>query len=270
VHLLRGRTAFRFGDYEAAAREFRKTVEESPESVGARVNLGSALGQLGDRIGAIHQFRQALEIDPESFAARYNLGVLLTLEGKPAEALPHLTRAVELQPGDGEAWRELAEVLVRAGRPEDALAAYTRASGILPYDPDTRLGEVQLLVDLGRYGEAGQRLEESWAVAPREPRIVNGYARFLAAAPDPALRDAERALALATQLMEAQPTAAHAETLALALAEAGRCEEAAEWQERALQAFRQAGDEARLPGVEVALARYRAGAPCGAPALSEE
>lgn len=270
VHVLRGRTAFRFGDFEAAAREFRRAVEENPESVGPRVNLGSALGQLGDRIGAIHQFRQALEIEPENFAARYNLGVLLGLEGKPAEALPHLTRAVELQPGDGEAWRELAEALVLLGRAEDALAAYTRASGILPYDPDTRLGEVQLLVDLGRYEQAGQRLEESHAVAPREPRIVNGYARFLAAAPDPTLRDAERALALATQLMEAQPTAEYAETLALALAEAGRCDEAAEWQERALQAFRQAGDEARLPGLEAALARYRAGAPCGAPTLPEE
>jgi tetratricopeptide (TPR) repeat protein len=270
VHVLRGRTAFRFGDYEAAAREFRRAVEESPDSVPARVNLGSALGQLGDRIGAIHQFRRVLELAPDNVAAHYNLGVLLALEGKPAEAVTHLERATALEPGDGEAWRGLAEALVRVGRAEDALAAYTRASGILPYDPDTRLGEVQLLVNLGRYEEAAQRLEESYAVAPREPRIVNGYARFLAAAPDPSVRDGEQALALATRLVEAQPTAPHVETLALALAEAGRCEEAAEWQEKVLQAFRQAGDAARLPELEAALARYRAGAPCAAPALPDE
>ncbi|HSL81897.1 MAG TPA: tetratricopeptide repeat protein, partial [Thermoanaerobaculia bacterium] len=265
VHILRGRTAFRFGDFEAAAREFRKAVEESPDSVGPRVNLGSALGQLGDRIGAIHQFRRVLGLAPDNVAAHYNLGVLVGLEGDAAEAVEHLTRAVELQPGDGEAWRELAEALVRVGRAEDALAAYTRASGILPYDPGTRLGEAQLLVNLGRFEEAARRLEESHAVNPRSPRVVNSYARFLAAVPDAALRDGERAVELAAQLVEAQPTAAHAETLALALAEAGRCDEAAEWQQKVLDAHRQAGDEGLLPGLEAALARYRAGAPCGAP-----
>lgn len=266
VHVLRGRTAFRFGDYQAAAREFRQAVAAEPESVPARVNLGSALGQLGDRIGAIHQFRQVLELAEDNLAAHYNLGILLGLEGEAEAAVEHLARAADLQAGDGEVQRELAKALARAGRAEEALAAYTRASGLLPYDPDTRLGEVQLLVDLGRLEEARQRLEETHALLPRSPRVVNAYARFLAAVPEPALRDGERAVELAEQLVEVEPTAAHAETVALALAEVGRCEEAAEWQQRVLEAYRQAGETARLPPVEAELARYRSGAPCRPPA----
>lgn len=270
VHVLRGRTAFRFGDFEAAVREFRQAVAAEPDGVAARVNLGSALGQLGDRIGAIHQFRQVLALAPDNVASHFNLGVLLGLEGAAEESVAHLERAAALAPGDGEAWRELAEGLTRLGRTEEALTAYTRASGLLPYDPDTRLGEVQLLVNLGRHAEALQRLDESHAVAPRSPRVVNAYARFLAAAPDPALRDGERALELVTQLVEIQPTAAHVETLALALAEAGRCEEAAEWQRRVIQAFRQAGETGRVVELEATLQRYEAGAPCRAPALGGE
>lgn len=270
VHVLRGRTAFRVGDFQTAAREFREAVSARPDSVPARVNLGSALGQLGDRIAAIHQFRRVLELEADNFAAHFNLGVLLELEGEVEESVGHLEKATELQPGDGEAWRELAEAYTRLGRPEDALAAYTRASGILPYDPDTRLGEVQLLLNLGRLEEAAQRLDESHAVAPRSPRIVNAYARFLAAAPDPSLRDGERAVELAEQLVEIQPTAAHAETLALALAEGGRCDEAADWQGRLIDAHRQAGETDRLPELEATLARYRGGAPCAAPASNRE
>ena len=101
VHVLRGRTAFRAGDYAGAAREFRKAVEADPESVGARVNLGSALGQSGDRIGAIHQYRKALELSPDNPTALFNLAVLLSQEGKNDEAIAHLRKAAELDPRDG-------------------------------------------------------------------------------------------------------------------------------------------------------------------------
>jgi hypothetical protein len=91
--------------------------------------------------------------------------------------------------------------------------------------------------------------------------------RFLAGSPDPSLRDGERALALIEPLVEVQPTAAHVETLAMALAELGRCDEAATWQQRVVDAHRQAGDAESLPPLEATLARYRGGAPCRAPAL---
>jgi tetratricopeptide (TPR) repeat protein len=265
VHLLRGRTAFRFGDFEAAVREFRQAVAAEPESVAARVNLGSALGKLGDRIGAIHQFRQVLERAPDNVTAHFNLGLLLGLEGAAEEAVTHLERATALAPGDGEAWRLLAEALVRLGRSDEALAAYTRAAGPGAFDPDIRLGEVQLLVNLGRFADALQRLDETHAIMPRNPRVVNAYARFLAGSPDPSLRDGERALELIEPLAEVQPTAAHVETLAMALAELGRCDEAAAWQQRVVDAHRQAGDAESLPPLEVALARYQGGAPCRYP-----
>lgn len=277
VHVLRGRTAFRAGDYEAAIQAFRQAVEENPESVPARVNLGSALGQAHDRIGAVHHFRRALELDPDNATAHYNLGLLLGQEGGQAggqdrgqeggrdEALGHLRRAAELEPRDGEVHRELARALERLGRSEEALETYREAAGLAPYDVDARLGEVQLLVDLGRFEEAYERLDECHGLMPREPRVVNALARFLAGAPEASLRDGERAHELASRLFEIQPTAAHGETVAMALAELGRCDEAAAMQRRLIDAHRDAGEMESLEALEATLGRYEAGSPCRPP-----
>ena len=53
VHLLQGRLAFQAGQFADAARAFAKAVQAEPDSVRARVNLGSALGQMGDTQGAM-------------------------------------------------------------------------------------------------------------------------------------------------------------------------------------------------------------------------
>ncbi|MFW6012091.1 MAG: tetratricopeptide repeat protein [bacterium] len=269
IHVLRGRTAFRAGDYVAAIEAFRQAVEESPESVPARVNLGSALGQANDRIGAVHHFRKALDVDPDNATAHYNLGVLLGQgggrDGTHDEALEHLRRAAELEPRDGEIHRELARALERRGRTEEALETYREAAGLAPYDVDGRLGEVQLLVDLGRLEEAFERLDEAHALMPREPRVVNALARFLAGSPEPSLRDGERAHELADRLFEIQPTAAHGETVAMALAQLGRCDEAAAMQRRLVEAHREAGETGSLEALERTLARYEAGPPCRPP-----
>jgi tetratricopeptide (TPR) repeat protein len=267
VHVFRGRTAFRAGDFDAAAREFRQAVEADPESVTARVNLGSALGQAGDRIGAIHHFRKALELDPKNATAQFNLGVLLGLEGAADEALEHLETAAELEPGDGEIQRELAAALLRLARPEEALKAFRRASDLAPFNPDARLGEVQLLVNLGRFQEAYQRLDETYSIMPREPRVVNALVRFLAASPQADLRDGERAVDLGTRLFQAEATVEHGESLALALAEAGRCQEAADMLGKVVDTYRRAGETAQVARLETTVARYQAGSPCQAPSL---
>jgi len=76
------------------------------------------------------------------------------------------------------------------------------------------------------------------------------------------VRDGGRALELALAVWNAQPAAAHAETVALALADSGRCDEAAVWQRKAIEAARGQGLEGRLDDLGQALARYERGTPC--------
>ncbi|MGE5232501.1 MAG: tetratricopeptide repeat protein [Acidobacteriota bacterium] len=262
VHLARGKTAYRNGRYAEAAEAFRAALAARPESVEARVDLAAALVAQGERATAIDLLRAAAGIDPRDGTARLNLGVLLVEAGAYAEAVPHLRAAVAALPADAEAERTLGRALRESGQLEDALAAYTRATALDPGDEAGRLGEAETLVRLERYSAARERLEAGLRALPRSGLLMHGLARLLAACPDATVRDGGRAIELAKPVFEAQPTALHAETLAMAYAEAGQCADA-------VRSARVARDLAagHLPPTDLAridaeLARFERGAPC--------
>jgi Flp pilus assembly protein TadD len=262
VHLLRGRVAFRFGRYQDAAAEFRKAVQAQPDSVPARINLAAALAEAGDRKGAKEQLLEALKLAPDNGTAHFNLGTLMALEGEAAGAVVHFQEAVRLDPNDGAARVELAQALEKDGRIEEALSQYEKAVGLAPQEERGWLGGAGLLVRLGQLKDAKDVLEAAYGNLPTSGRIVHALARLLASCPDVSLRDGKRALELASKVYTAMPTATHAETAALALAESGNCENAAEWQRKAIEAARQEGPPERVKAMEAELKRYEAGSPC--------
>lgn len=266
VHLLRGRMAYRAGRYEDAAAEFHKAVEARPESARARTNLGSALAGLGDTDAAVAQFRAALELDPENAAGRFNLGALLARRGDDAGAAEQFRVAARLEPDDSEAHRELADALRRLGHLDAASEQYDEALQIDPRDESARFGKADTIVREGRYREARRFLEEALELHPGSLVLSAALARLLAACPDTSVRNGTRALELARGLFATTGQADHAEILAMALAEEGRCTEAASWQERVVQTTRRAGAMDDLDRLEAVLERYRQGPPCGAPA----
>ena len=80
---------------------------------------------------------------------------------------------------------------------------------------------------------------------------------MLVTAPDPALRDGARALQLADGVFRALDSLEHGETVAMALAESGRFDDAARFQERLLARVRQAGEMELAARLEANLSRYR-------------
>lgn len=208
LFLLRGRQAFAAGSYEEAAEAFRQAAEFAPDSARARVNLGTALGTMGDTEGAIEAYEEALAIDAQSGTAHYNLGRLLAGREEWSEALRHLRVAV--------------------------LAS--------PEDEDARLAEVETLLRSGDPSAAAARLSEAHQALPTSGRTAAAYAKLLAAGPVLEERDGARALALAERIYEARPTVEYADLVAMALAESGRCDEAAAWERNIAEKAREAGD----------------------------
>jgi tetratricopeptide (TPR) repeat protein len=127
-------------------------------------------------------------------------------------------------------------------------------------------------VELGRYRQALHRLEEAHERIPNQGRIAHALAKLLAASPELELRDGKRALDLALRVFEASPTAGHAQTVASALAELGRCEQAAEWLGRALAGAQAAGqaESEWAQALRKRLARYQQGPPCRDPGSTED
>ncbi len=266
VHILEGRRAFQAERWNEAVEAFSEAVRAAPDSAGARINLAAALVETGRVDEAVEELARALEIDPDNPTAHFNLGLLERTAGRLEDAARHLRRAVELQPEDAGARLELGQTLRATGRPREALEQFAWVARHHPEtQPEARYQEAVLLVELGRYPDARERLEAAHADLPQHGPIAGALARLLAASPQPELRDGPRALELARQVFDASPTVFHGETVAMALAETGRCTEAAQWQRRLLAQMSEQGaepTEAQLEDLE----RYEAGAPCAPPA----
>ena len=265
VHLLRGRAAYQAGQFEAAAEEFRSATEVKPESVPAHINLGSALGRLGDVEGAMAQYRRAVELAPANTTALYNLGALLIQRGELAAALEQFTNAALYAPEDGGIRFQLADALRLNGRAEDALLHYRKAAELAPPGEMARFREAQILSDKGFHAQAVARLEEGHALAPRSSLLALTLARLLASAPDLAVRDGERAL----KILENSPirrSLRSFETLAMAYAEVGRCEQALDWQSQAWEAALDTDDQTLAKELERMATHYQESRPCRYPA----
>jgi tetratricopeptide (TPR) repeat protein len=256
VHLVRGRVAFDALRFSEAAEQFRKALAARPESIPARVNLGSALAALGDVEGAMQQYRESLRIDPASATSHYNLGVLLAKRGAYALAIPHLQSALKLNPEDGETRFLLARELRKARRLDEALAELSRVVDSDSGNEEALLEEVSLLTAKRQYGRAVERLEKSYALFPQRGRTVVMLAFLLATRPEQDLRDGARALELARRAYEATSLVNHGAIVAMALAELGRCAEAAEWQRRMIAAAEREGKAQLVEKLKSDLQQY--------------
>ncbi|HEX5707110.1 MAG TPA: tetratricopeptide repeat protein [Pyrinomonadaceae bacterium] len=227
LHLIRGRTALEARRFAEAAAEFRKAIAAQPDSIPAHFNLGAALTQTGDLGGAVAQFEEILRLDPNHANAHYNLGLLLAQSNQTERAIKHLRLAVAAKSEDHDARFLLAQELVKAGRIEDAESEFARVVESAPDNEEALLASVRILLIRKEYRRALDALEKSHTRFPHKGRTAATLAYLLAASPQTDLRDGRRALELAQAIYAATGTFNHGALVATALAELGRCEEAA-------------------------------------------
>lgn len=265
VHLVRGRLAFASGRYQEAADEFAAAVAADPKSARALVNLGTALGRVGDLDAAIEKYRQALVVEPDQMTAHFNLGSSLVENGRASEAIPHVEAVLENTPYDAEAQLLMARALVETGDDWASLEYFRRAAELDPANIDAVTGGAAALVRLAQFTRAKSVLEAGNRRIPDSGAIAFALARLLAACPEAEIRDGERALELAVSVFEARSNPRHAQLIAQALAELDRCEEAAEWQKKVVDAAVEDGATEVLSALRADLDQYLGGSPCRAP-----
>ena len=269
VHLIRGRLAFEAKRYADAATEFRQAVSARPDNVPAHVNLGAALTQTGDLKGAMEQFEETLRLDPNNTTAHYNLGVLLARENKHKEAILHLQAVSRINPNDFAARFLLAQQLSKAMLMDEALDEFSRLSEVNPENDEALIERVRLLQWKKQHKEALEVLEKWHARYPQRTETLAMLIKQLASSPQYDLRDGTRALELAQSLYRATGLLEHAALVGLALAELGRCAEAANWQQKIIEASTKQRRDDLLPKFKADLQRYENTRPCRPPLLTD-
>jgi tetratricopeptide (TPR) repeat protein len=266
VRLVRGRLAYMAGRYQESIREFREALAVAPDNCRARINLAGALASAGSSDEALSEYQAAAGSCSDSPTLHFNLGRLYLEKGQPAKALEHYQISLRLDPADLAALLAVAGILAQGGSTDQAAKHLEKAASLHPDSEEAWYQLCSLLLTGGQFAEARDRLEKACQRLPGEGRLTELLARLLAACPDLSLRDGARALDLAQRVYAAAPTVYHGETLALALAETGRCEEAAAVLKESVPILQESQRYPELLArIRSDLQRYEQGKPCRPP-----
>ena len=261
----RGSRALGARQWPEAVVNLKKAVELAPGNAFNRLNLGTALYMQGDVDGALTQYREAVRLDPMLARAHFAMGVLMEARGQDDDAIKAFNAAIASDPSYTEPRFSLANALRRGGRVQESLSQYTEVLRLDPAVSQASFGYAMGLVRLGRYQEARGRLEAAMKTFPEQPGFAHALARVLAAAPDDRVRDGARAMSIMNELMKTQQTLAMAETMAMALAEVGRFDEAVKWQSDAIRSASDGKRDDLVRKLSANLRLYENRQPCRTP-----
>jgi tetratricopeptide (TPR) repeat protein len=259
----------RFAD---AVAIYRQMVRLDPLDPITYKYLGIALASSGQLDEALKQYTHALQLDPRNPAVHYNIGILLVQEKKEEEALTQFQQAVQLDPGLVAAHFQLANLFMRKGRDADAQREYGIVVSLEPQNRFARLMQAMAAIHAGSYSDARTLLNEAAVALPGDADIANALARVLAAAPDMAVRDQNRALRIVETLVKNQqgdPLEVGV-TLAMALAAVGRFQEAAGYQRAIIEQLKASRHYELARSLDENLSRYQQGKPCLSPWASDD
>jgi tetratricopeptide (TPR) repeat protein len=227
----------------------------------AHANLGAEFARSGRVADAVAHFQRALEINPRYAEAHNNLGLAAFQLGRADEALAHYQQALESNPQLLRAHYNLGNALLQSGRMQEAITAYEQALRIEPAYAEVHNNLAIALLATGRGGDAIAHLEAALAIQPDYADAVHNLAWALATAPETALRDGPRAVALAERAYQ-QSGGRDLQvigTLAAAYAEAGRFADAVRVANQAIALANATGQGPFARVLEEQLALYQFG-----------
>ena len=248
----------RQGFHEEAERDFLKVLELNPEEVDALVGLGTAQVQLKKLEDANAHFTRATELQPDNQHAYNGLGNLLALQGKFQEAKGFFRIALRIDPSLSSAHFRLGVVLLDTGSLQEAIVHLAEAVRL---DPDNKGAFCSLAVALYRAGKPEAAIEHFQRALQLDPDFLLALLQLASvrvASSDPALRDGEQAVVLATRACEltryGHPEALHC--LAAAYAEVGQFSSAVSTVQLAIRTARAGGNEDLAEAMRKSLELY--------------
>ena len=189
------------GKNEEAVHCFYRAIALDQTDAAAHDALGKLLFDAGDLDGAEKEFSLALHYNPRNPLAHANKALVAAMRGQCLRAARAYEEALAAAPGHADWWRTLGVCREQLGLPEAAAKAY----------------------------------EEAVALGEEDGQAANNLAWILATSSQEDMRDGGRALQMARKVVQKSRTPGTLDTLAAALAENGRFDEAVRTLDAALE-----------------------------------
>jgi tetratricopeptide (TPR) repeat protein len=264
-----GQSHYKLGRLYQAVPRYPESARELEQAVDANPLIGQ--DALFDMIGSIRvielnleaaaaAFARRVDVNPNNPDAHQKLGDVYLRQGRRDEALAEFLTVLLLAPKRAQAYAGIAQLQVRFAAHAEAADAARQALEIDPTHKEARYALATSLLRLGRTEEgqkelqAFQRLQEEAAAATRRRYELDAIRRDSAVSL--AKGDYASAVQLFSRAVTYEPDSARSNVdLGLALAKAGRQQEAIAPLEKALQLGAEPDVYLRLADVFTALGR---------------
>lgn len=250
------------GRGDDAVADFERAIAAAPDNAALRMRYADALAALGRAEAAEAVRGQVAEASPDG-ADRARLlaetGRRLLTQGQFQAAVDHFDGSLNLDPDQHAVRNQLAQVLGHLGYFDDALREFRAVIEAAPRHAAARQGEITVLLLTEQFGVARMRLQDALRTFPLDADLALTQALLLATCADADVRDGDLALEIARRVRQVRDDALAREVLAVALAAAGRFDEAAALQSTLVAEAKRDADAARLAARTARLDRFARG-----------
>jgi tetratricopeptide (TPR) repeat protein len=261
ARLLRARIQQQAGNTEAALADIDRAIDLAPRDQAARLLRARIQQQAGNTEAALADIEAVLEQDADMPAALELKGLIAAEREDYPEAIRCFRKLVAKNPDDAVVLSQLGTLFLAAKQPREAIRRFTKALEIDADNFPSRRGRSDAEISIGDHVAAIADLEKAYALKPDDTGILNNLAWLLATSPNDDIRDADRAIELATKACEAtewkEPHIVS--TLAAGYAEKGDFETARKYSQQAVD-DEELADEVK-DQLRGELASYEAGKP---------
>lgn len=200
---LLGALAYRAGNHEASIRIMKRVVQLMPRHHDAHLTLGMAYRLQRNLREARAPLKKALALKPSSIDARFNLAVTELELGDAKSALRNLERAVKLAPNSPHVRNTYAGALYQSGDREEFLRQLRKGASLVPDDAEMQFNLGVGLANVAQHEEAVKQFRRALTLKPEHVDSKYGLANSLTE-----LKQYDEAIEIYRQVLETQPTAA--------------------------------------------------------------
>ncbi|MBV8307701.1 MAG: tetratricopeptide repeat protein, partial [Gammaproteobacteria bacterium] len=180
--MSRGQALFSAGDFAKASIEFRNALQVRPKDAAARVMAGRAAEKLGRVRDAVGLYQSVVDDTPDNVDARANLGRLMIFNGAPDKGLKVIEPALAKHPDDAGLLTLRATGRTQLNDKPGALADVNRALQLAPANEEAVALRAGFYKEAGEYPQAIKLLSDALQRAPDSTSLHQILADVYAAA----------------------------------------------------------------------------------------
>jgi len=169
------------GDIDKAIPEYRKALQDDPQSSLLHLNLAAALIKKNDIPPALEELKRAAELDPDAVEPHAMLALVYTMQSNEEMANREyelaLKNASRLEPENTDIYKSLGAVYLQQGKLKEAEGVFKIVTGLSSGDEQAHFYLGNIYYDLGDLPASEKEIKAAIKIKPDYHEALNflGY-----------------------------------------------------------------------------------------------